>query len=294
MAGHNLTLKGATNLTRVILNDIDILIGQDSSMVSSITANGPVHLDGTITVTDANVQLNEQATVSGVLQNGGTLGWVTLKAAGGIVNNGTIRNNPKGSALWIDLKGDATNSGVWTNSKNTLNDTIDQTVSLIGGKIVAAPFIIDALWPVRPYQWQKNSAEWGGTSRTVTLDSITAASAGTYQCKHDTELSRKVTIKTDGDAIRRHTPSTTLAPATMKPLWDFFVAGNITLRIKAPNARDYSLQLFDMKGRMFLASEGVVTPGVHSFTIATVSPGSYLARFKSGSMQETRMVTILR
>ena len=117
MAGHTLNLLGETNLTRFMLKDVAVLTGRDSSTVSSSTVEGGVTLAGRVTIVDANVTFNGDVTVKDTLQNGGSLGWVTSAFNAKLTNNGTIRNNPKGSDLWVDLYGDIVNNGSWAPAK---------------------------------------------------------------------------------------------------------------------------------------------------------------------------------
>ena len=117
MDGHDLTLAGATELRNTVLRNVGTLSGLDSSSVLSMTVEDAINLDGTLTVTDANVTFNGDVTVRGTMQSGGSLGWVTVKFDGKLTNKGVIRNNPGDNELWVELYGDVVNEGTWTPAK---------------------------------------------------------------------------------------------------------------------------------------------------------------------------------
>ena len=112
MRGYNLTLRGGTSFSKTIVTNVDTFSCLDSSAVSSITVEKAVTLGGRFTVTDSKVTFNGDVTVRDTVQNGGSLGWVTLKVIGRMVNNGTVRNNPGGNEVWLDVTGELMNHSV--------------------------------------------------------------------------------------------------------------------------------------------------------------------------------------
>jgi hypothetical protein len=71
-----------------------------------------VVINGTVSVTSSNSSCNNLTINQGkVLQNGGSLGWVTLHVNGSLVNNGSIRNNPNGYNFCIESWKDFQNNG---------------------------------------------------------------------------------------------------------------------------------------------------------------------------------------
>ena len=97
--------------------------------------NNDVIIDGTVSVTSSNSSCNNLTINSGgVIQNGGSLGWVTFTVNGNISNNGTIRNNPSGNELWIQAGENIVNNGVWENRGIYLESKKAQYLSQAQGK----------------------------------------------------------------------------------------------------------------------------------------------------------------
>jgi|GEM_PF-6793897 len=290
---HSLTLKGATKLHKTELKNVKSLTGMDSSTIYSVNVYNPVELSGRITVTDANVTFYGDVTVKDTLQNGGTLGWITLNVNKGIVNNGTVRDNPEGNELWLSIRGDVTNRAIWSNSKNTLLDSIDQTISIGVGKSITGPVFLDALWSEGPYQWCKDGVNLDGTGRTLTFDTLSASNLGIYQCKKNDILSRNITIK-HADSVKVSRPG--IEQAAFKSeipfCWNFSSSMGNKLLIQTPVTRTYSLKLFAANGRLVSSYNGTVNRGSHSVPLEFKSSGTYLIRFESENILETRKITI--
>jgi hypothetical protein len=117
MDGHILTLKGPTLLVNAVMKNVKTLAFRDSSALQSASFDSAVNLAGHATLIDGNVTFNGEVTVADTLQNGGSLGWLTPKFKSKLINNGVIRNNPKGNELWVDLYGDVVNNGKWVLAK---------------------------------------------------------------------------------------------------------------------------------------------------------------------------------
>lgn len=283
LAEHCLALKGGTNLTRVTIENIDQLQCYDSATFNSCTFESPVTLYGTATVTDAHVTFNKTVTINGTLQNGGSLGWVTLSAYGGIDNQGFIRDNPKGNDLWIAIGKNVTNSGVWTNTKNTLLDSIDQSIGIEDGKSITAPILLDALWASGPYSWQKESKDLSVTQRILTFDSLTSADAGVYRCKHDTLYSRSITIGKGSNAptlypprYARHEKMTCTVHAGKQP----------TIHFQNPQDCTYRIALYSLQGRLISLTQAPVAAGMHTIPLTKrpAATGAYLLHFSAGTL----------
>jgi hypothetical protein len=133
MGGHNLVLKGGTGFTGAILSNVALFSCLDSSAVYSMNIAGAVTLGGRFTFTDGKVTFDGDVVVRDTMQNGGGLGWLTPRFNGKVVNNGLIRNNPRGNALNLDLYGDVTNNGIWTPSATYFASTKPQTISQATG-----------------------------------------------------------------------------------------------------------------------------------------------------------------
>lgn len=284
MAEHSLALKGSTNLTNVTIDNINQLQCYDSTTFNSCTFEGPVALYGTATVIDAQVTFKKTVTINGTLQNGGSLGWVTLSANGGIDNQGLIRDNPKGGDLWIAIGKNVTNNGIWTNTKNTLLDSTNQSIGLEDGKSIAAPILIDALWASGPYSWQKESEDLSATKRILTFDSLTSADAGVYRCKHDSLYSRLITIDKGSNAPTHYPPR---YAQYEKITYSVHAGKQPMIRFQTPQDCTYRIALYSLQGRLIALAQARVTAGMHSILVTKqpVAAGSYLLHFSAGTLQ---------
>jgi len=96
---------------------------------NDVVINGPVSVT-TSAFSCRNLTVNS----GGILQNGGSLGWVTLHVYGAMTNNGLLRNNPAGYAFYIELRGDITNNGTWTPTGTYIATKQLQHISQAAGK----------------------------------------------------------------------------------------------------------------------------------------------------------------
>ncbi|MGE5497012.1 MAG: hypothetical protein ACM3Q2_03030, partial [Syntrophothermus sp.] len=115
MSGYALNLTAEACARYGYIKNTSVLNVTGSAYIVNIQFKGNTTLQGTVPVYDSNVIFENDLAVSGILQNGGGYGWVTLYVYGKLTNNGTIRNNPDGNELWIEARGDIVNNGVWQN-----------------------------------------------------------------------------------------------------------------------------------------------------------------------------------
>jgi hypothetical protein len=292
-AYYNLKLKNATPLQNAVIVHADTLFCIDSSSIASISIVGPITLGGAFTVTDANVSISGVATIADTLQNGGGLGWLALNANGGIVNRGVIRNNPRGNAFNIAIGKNATNAGIWKNGQNTFIDSVNQTISLEGGKSIAAPVMFDALWTGGPYVWQKNGQNLSSTERKLSLDSINTTAAGVYRCKHDTAYSRTITVQQGSVAIGSDKPAPLALQAPIKFAWNLTGGSRLSLRIQSPRSFAYSLKLQDLQGRLVSSVQGTLDAGIHTVPIKRAAAGTYFAVMQTDRGREIRRASLI-
>ncbi len=289
---HSLTLAGATPLYRAVIKNVDTLYCNDSSAISSTVFDGPLSIGGNFTITNSDVYFNGLVTVTSVLQNGGGLGWVTLNVNKGIVNNGTIRNNPKGNELWIAVRGNIDNYGVWTNKKTTLIDSVDQVINVAGGKNITAPVIFDSRWSSGPYQWQKNGENWGGTGSSLQFDTVSESSVGVYLCKKGDSLSRTITITSGGSVPVQPQIGPVASIAEIPFGWNLIGLNKLYFTIQTPVVCAYKLKLFTANGRQVFQYNGIAPRGKQLIPLSVRASGFWLASFESGKIKETRKVLI--
>jgi hypothetical protein len=271
----------------------DTLFCMDSSSVASISIVGPITLAGAFTITNANVAISGVATIIDTLQNGGGLGWLSLYANGGIINHGVIRNNPRGNAFNIAIGKNVENYGIWKNGPNSLVDSINQTINLLGGKSIAAPVIFDALWTSGPYAWQKNNNAASGSGKTLTFDSLTTASSGVYRCKHDSAFSRTITVMLNSISVFSEKPVVKAQRQALKFAWEIAAHKRQSLRIQSPLPFVFSLTLFDLRGRIVSSMHRTLTSGIHEIPLKGLSPGSYIAALQTDILHESRKTILM-
>lgn len=293
MQSHNMTLKGKTVFFNAILENVDTFYCYDSVIIKTITFNGPVTLGGEVTINDANVHFNDQVTVSGILQNGPDLGWVTLNINNDIINNGTIRNNPDGYRLWTNIQGNVENNGIWVNQKNTLIGHNNQTITLPDNKTIASQFIFDAHWSDGPYQWKKNNQEVGETGKLLTIDSITPDMFGTYQCVKEDSLSRLIVIAGDGTHIQKFSKNPGMA-LVRNLKWNIVSGKQLFINVYTPKNCSYSIDIYNIVGKKQLNRSGILTKGDHTIPLIKTVPGTYLFRFQSDDITNVRKFTVTR
>ncbi|RKY59120.1 MAG: hypothetical protein DRP96_07435, partial [Candidatus Neomarinimicrobiota bacterium] len=162
--------------------------------IQDAVLTGIVNIDGYFVTFEGNSVVLEDT-----LQNASNTGR-DLVIKGLFTNRGVIRDNPVGypSYLWIDITGDIVNSGQWTNSKTTLNGTLNQTVTLSNNEIIYADFILEAVMGTGGYQWYKNGAVISGeNNNNLFLNSLEPGNI--YYCSTNEGNSR--TISVIGDDI---------------------------------------------------------------------------------------------
>jgi hypothetical protein len=294
LAHHNLTLKGGTSFFRTVLWNSAVLASLDSTSMYDMSIRDSVTLAGTTTFTNGNVTLAGFATVADTLQNGGGLGWFTINAAGGLYNQGVIRNNPKGNVLQIQAGRTIINAGSWKNDRTTLVDSVNQAVTLISGKPIQSSVRFQALWASGPYQWQQADTNWGGTGQELSFDSVTLANAGVYRCKKADSVSRTFTVQNGVVAVKQ--PGKGDAPGQQRIRqfsFRFVPSRNMQLQIFTPASCAFRAQLFSLSGRVAAEAEGLLAEGDNCVPWNRhVSRGAYLLRLTAGTRFFSRQVAI--
>jgi hypothetical protein len=285
MARHNLTLKGATSFGRAVLWNSAALTSLDSATIYDMSIRDSVTLAGTTTFTNGNITLDGFATVADTLQNGGGLGWFTIRAAGGLYNQGVIRNNPKGNALQISAGKNIINAGSWKNDRTTLVDSVNQTITLVSGTPILSNVRFQALWASGPYQWQRADTNWGGNGQELSLDSLTLAASGVYRCKKADSLSRTITVQNGVVAVKQ--PGKGDAQQQGKPRqfsYRLLQSKNMQLLIATPAACAFHAQLFSLNGRVVAEVSGTLFEGDNTVPWnRALSRGAYLLRLTAGT-----------
>jgi len=280
MNHYNLVLSGATSFGRTIFKNTASIESRDSATIYDLSFEGSVTLLGTTTCTNSEINFGKELSNEGILQNGGNLGWLTIKAQGGIINLGTIRNNPKGNELWINIGGYIHNGGSWTNGQNTLIDSVNQYVELAQPILAKTRFQCE--WPSSPYAWMKDAQEMIlSYDRLLSFDSLTTVHFGSYQCSNADTLSRVIYLSANFLPI---TPRVILSSA--KSIGLIQVVSSNAVRLNAKQPITYTLSLVDLHGRVVAGSEGTLEAGNHIVPLnRTVAAGVYVVRLTANNQQ---------
>jgi hypothetical protein len=271
-----------------------MLTSLDSSSMYDLSIRDSITLAGTTTFTNGNVTLNGFTTVADTLQNGGSGGWLTISAAGGLYNKGVVRNNPKGNLLQISAGRDIINAGSWKNNRTTLVDSVNQTITLISGKPILSNVRFQALWASGPYQWQRADTNWGGNGQELSFDSLTLANAAVYRCKKVDSISRTITVMNGVVSVKQPGKGDALAQQRIRQFsFRFIPSRNMQLRISTPTACTFRAQLYSLNGKVVAQANGTLLEGDNIIPWnRAVSRGAYLLRLTAGSKIFSRQVAI--
>ncbi|MBN2036693.1 MAG: hypothetical protein JW768_08140 [Chitinispirillaceae bacterium] len=295
MAGYGLVLQGGNKLTGAAVSGAVMVACQESSAVGGCTFANAVALGGCFTV-EPHVYFKDTVTVRDTLQSSGDVRSVHLHAAGGIVNCGTIRNNPKGSELHIEIGKNVRNAGHWMNATNVLVDSTDQVIVLDSANSIAARFSFDAVWESGPYAWYKDDTKLGDTLRILDFDSLIASSAGAYRCKRDTVWSRTITVVFDSSTVVIGPRIHAAKPRQVAGMEIVMGAADPLVRFHAPAPCSYSLCLLDITGRVVLSQTSTVAAGFHVVPLARyrLVPGTYILTLRAGTNTASGRIAVVR
>ncbi|MBI9071545.1 MAG: T9SS type A sorting domain-containing protein [Melioribacteraceae bacterium] len=134
MNGFKLNLEGEFYITDVIINNANPLVSTELFEVKRTYFDTDINIAGVLSIIESNVTFGKNLTINGILQNIGSLGWVTVSVNGNLINNGTIRNNPNGNELWIYTYGNLHNNGSWLNTQTNFSAETEQKISQSSGK----------------------------------------------------------------------------------------------------------------------------------------------------------------
>ncbi|MBI9038744.1 MAG: T9SS type A sorting domain-containing protein [Bacteroidales bacterium] len=138
---------------------------------------------------------------NGTMKNRGNNQTVTVY--GNITNNGIIKNNGNGWNLYVDITGNLSNNGEWSNYYTRMIGTIEQHIYLFNHNDIIGQvrFVSEILVP--PYQWYFNgnslpaSPEYSGqTSHTIIFNiPVTEEFDGIFYCFTGGGYSRDIKVQ---------------------------------------------------------------------------------------------------
>ncbi|MGE5682977.1 MAG: T9SS type A sorting domain-containing protein [Bacillota bacterium] len=161
MAGNTLNMTGEANINYGTIANATNINVSPGAVIGSITYKGPVTIHGTASVINSSAIFEGDVTVADTLQNGGGYGWLTPVIKGKFINNGVIRNNPKGNELWLELQGDVVNNGKWINTNTFLPGKKVQYLSQSQGKKFETVIL------------KRDASGWCDTNRIVAASELT-------------------------------------------------------------------------------------------------------------------------
>jgi len=221
-------------------------------------------LSGNCLIADNGVSMNGDVVNNGYLQN--VYGNYTLYLNEDFTNNGTVRNNPGGYTFYMDINGDIVNNGSWTNTRNYVNGTIDQTITIENPNEITADVRFDSDIAVAPYQWRFNGSnlndpDFVGETGSQLDWEVPVASGwfGTFDCDTGGGLSRNIIVIESG-----------AAPDTPQNLTIEISGGNVNLDWDdAAGATSYTVYSDTDPYGTFTTNEGIVAVSEWSEAIPT-------------------------
>ncbi len=133
--GNTLTVDGQLLRNGSITGNNGILNLANNAYIANMTINDII-LQGTCQIGDNNILFNGNLIVNGILQNRSNTSY-SCTISDGIMNNGTIRNNPVNYNLYLFIGKDIDNNGIWSNNSINLDGSIDPHISCADGSIFA-------------------------------------------------------------------------------------------------------------------------------------------------------------
>ncbi len=199
--GSTLTLNGGHMMEGVIETNGANLSMSGNAYIQNLDLMD-VNLDGIIQVADSNVDFMGDVVLNGTLQN---FSWNTCEVDffGDIINNGIIRNNPGGYWLYVNLFGDATQNGTWTNNRVDVKGNEEQWIVLQSGNPISGTVRFFSEILTGPFQWyvdnvgitSENPAFSGELTSILTWDvGMSDIRKGTYNCMTGEGLSRDIHV----------------------------------------------------------------------------------------------------
>jgi len=204
--GMILSMSGGQMLNGTLSGTAATMNMSGGNFIHSLAINvNDLVLSGTCQIADNSVSMNGDVVNNGYLQN--IYGNHTLYLNADFTNNGTVRNNPGGYSFYTHLKQDITNNGSWTNTRNYINGTIDQTITIHNPNEITADVRFDSDIAVSPYQWRFNGSnlddiDFAGETTSQLDWNVPVASGwfGTFSCMTGEGLSRNIILIESGTA----------------------------------------------------------------------------------------------
>ncbi len=204
-SGITLSLAGGYMFDGTLTGTTATMNISGSNYIYLLTINvDDLTLTGTCEIAN-DVIMNGNLINNGYLQN--LYGNFLLIVNGDLTNNGTVRNNPSGYNFYTYLKQDVTNNGSWTNFRNNINGTIDQTITINNPNEITADVRFDSDVTGAPYQWYfdgavLNDADFIGETSAQLNWQVPVASGwfGTFYCLANGVESRDIIIVESGAA----------------------------------------------------------------------------------------------
>lgn len=280
MNGNNLCVKEW--LTNGYLNNAHL----HDALIKDIAGEGFLSINGRVTC-DLNNSFSGKVTVFDTLDcnvyGGGSRTYV-FSIDGDLINLGVIKNNDYGEKLQINVTGNITNDGVWTNYLTNVFLTENQYIELIDDKPIEGTVYFDAVIEGDNYQWYFNDAVLdsedfdGETSRVLRwLVPVGPEWYGNFTCETGSRetvglMIKKGYTRVDDQKIINYTS------------W----VNNNCLFVRIPNNEKLSATVYDINGRQLI--QRIFGMGEHAISIEI--PGYYILKLQSGEELSTEKFVV--
>ena len=215
-------ITGSTNTLTPSIFDMSGGCYMQNTILNDLTLAGEVNI-----VDNANV-FNGNIINSGILQNHPSWNY-TVTVNGNFRNEGFIQNHTYGYYLYVDVKGNIVNNGIWNNNTTRFNGSSDQQITLLNSNIIESAnkyFVSDVAGTT--FQWYYNNLEIpfanpafdGETSNSLTwLVPVSSSYFGTFYCQTDLGPSRKIFVN-DGTFAAPNITSFSNNGTIVSIVWD--------------------------------------------------------------------------
>ncbi|MCF8229455.1 MAG: T9SS type A sorting domain-containing protein [Bacteroidales bacterium] len=242
MGGHDLKVTGwlqngyaeEVELHNAYLKDVSFL--GNTGIYGTVTCDEGNAIDGNLTVSD---------TLQCHVYGGGAKTYV-LDVSGNVINIGVIKNHDLGEKLQLNISGNISNNGSWTNYLTMVNVQDEQYIELIDDKPIEGTVYFNAMLEAETYQWYYEdnileSEDFEGETEKVLkwLVPVSADWYGSFSCETSGRETVGIVLKKGGTGIVEN---------QMLPFRAWTDHENIYIDLTEDS--EANAQLYDLSGRL--------------------------------------------
>ncbi len=180
------------------------------AFLMNVSFAGNTGIYGTVSCDEGN-EIDGSLIINDSLQchvYGGGAKTYMLDVSGNVINHGVIKNNDSGDLLQLNISGNITNNGSWTNFLTVVYLEGEQYIELIEDKALEGEVRFDAMLEADSYQWYfdenvLDSEDFDGETERVLkwLVPVGPDWYGSFSCETDGRETVGITIKKGGTGI---------------------------------------------------------------------------------------------